>query len=208
MLVDPPIAMPTRTAFRIPAPLMILRAVIPRSRSFMTAWPESCAARSRPAITAGMVEVPGRHMPIASATAPMVLAVPRKEQEPTQGVASSSSLSNSEAEMVPSASIPTASASVELSEDRPSNWTPPSIGPPTTRIAGTSRRAAAMSMPGTILSQEPSRTTASNRCASIMISMSLVMSSRAGRMYRIPPWPFAIPSQGAITPNSTGVPPA
>jgi hypothetical protein len=42
-------------------------------------------------MTAGIMLVPGRHMPMASATAHMVLAVPRKEQEPQEGLESASS---------------------------------------------------------------------------------------------------------------------
>ena len=44
------------------------------------------------------------------------------------------------------------------SDLRPSNTAPPGMGPPTTITAGRFSRAAAMSIPGTILSQEPSNT--------------------------------------------------
>ena len=58
-------------------------------------------------------------------------------------------------------SIPSASVRAVVSAARPSKAQPPSMGPPATRMAGTSMRAAAMSMPGTILSQDPRSTTPS-----------------------------------------------
>ena len=56
-----------------------------------------------------------------------------------------------------------------------------SIGPPVTKTAGRFTRAAAMSMPGTILSQVPRSTMASKRCASIISSTEAAMTSRRGR---------------------------
>ena len=87
----PPIAALTRMAFSIPFALIIARAVRPCLSSSTICRPDACAARRRSACVAGMVALPGRHMPIASATQHMVLAVPRNEQEPQVGVAQSSS---------------------------------------------------------------------------------------------------------------------
>ena len=56
------------------------------------------------------------------------------------------------------------------------------MGPPFRKIAGMSSRAAAMIIPGTILSQEPMSTIPSNRCARTMHSMEDVIRSRAGRI--------------------------
>ena len=84
---------------------------------------------------------------------------------------------------------------------------PPRIGPPGSKIAGMFNRAAAIIMPGTILSQEPSKTIASRLCARTIISTLLAMISRVGRIANIPS-PCAMPSQQAIVPNSTAVPPA
>jgi hypothetical protein len=77
-----------------------------------------------------------------------------------------------------------------------------------TTIVGTLQRTAAMSMPGTILSQVPTQTRPSNRCASTISSTASAMFSREGREYRIPSWPIAIPSQIPMVPNSNGTPPA
>ena len=82
------------------------------------------------------------------------------------------------------------------------------MGPALQKTAGMSSRAAAISNPGTILSQDPSSTTPSNRWARIMHSTPAVIRSRAGRMYRIPSCPSAMPSQGAMVPKVMAVPPA
>ena len=104
--------------------------------------------------------------------------------------------------------MPTASESEVESLFLPSNSMPPSIGPPTAMIAGMSRRAAPISIPGTILSQEPSITRPSRLWARAMLSRLFAISSREGRMYFMPPCPLARPSQAPIIPNSTAVPPA
>ena len=54
------------------------------------------------------------------------------------------------------------------------------MGPPPTMMAGTLSRMAAMSMPGTILSQHGTSTMASNACAMVMDSTVSAMSSRLG----------------------------
>ena len=64
--------------------------------------------------------------------------------------------------MVPAVTCPTASKSVFRSVCLPHLSRPASIGPPETSMVGMFSRAAAMSMPGTILSQEGMRTIASN----------------------------------------------
>ena len=78
--------------------------------------------------------------------------------------------------------MPYASVLEVWSDCRPSNSTPPSMGPPGRKMQGMSSRAAAISMPGTILSQEPSSTRPSNRLIWAMDSMELAISSREGRM--------------------------
>ena len=85
---------------------------------------------------------------------------------------------------------------------------PASMGPPLTTTAGMFRRPAAMSMPGTILSQFGMSTSPSKAWALAMASMESQISSRLARGYFIPMWPMAIPSQMAMAGNSTGVPPA
>ena len=84
-------AIPSFTAFSRPSREMTFRAVSPSRTISTMRRPEARAARRRSAMTAGIMLVPGRHMPMASATAHMVLAVPRKEQEPQEGLESASS---------------------------------------------------------------------------------------------------------------------
>ena len=63
---------------------------------------------------------------------------------------------------------------------RPSRW-PASIGPPLTMTAGTLRRMAAISMPGTILSQHGTSTSASKAWAMVMDSTRVGDELAAGQ---------------------------
>ncbi len=87
---------------------------------------------------------------------------------------------NAASSISPLCSSVTASSGEELSEACPWNSTPPSAGPPTIMIAGTSSRAAAISMPGTILSQEPRSTTPSSAWPRTIISTAAATISREG----------------------------
>jgi hypothetical protein len=84
---------------------------------------------------------------------------------------------------------------------------PGAIGPPNTKIVGRFSRAAAMSMPGSILSHEQSITSPSKRLARAINSTDAAITSRSGRMACIPR-PWAIPSHGATVLNSAAAPPA
>ena len=84
----------------------------------------------------------------------------------------------------------------------------PASGRRDTTTVGMLSRAAAMSMPGTILSQLGTMTRASKAWAMAMVSIESAMSSRVGSEYFMPAWPMAMPSQTPITGNSMGVPPA
>ena len=68
--------------------------------------------------------------------------------------------------------------------------------------------AAAISMPGTILSQLGMQIMPSKRWAWTMVSTQSAMSSRLAREYFMPVWPMAMPSQTAMVLNSKGTPPA
>jgi hypothetical protein len=182
MLVEPPIAVARRTAFSMPFWLMIIRAVMPCSTNATICRPAACADRRRAACVAGIVALPGKLIPIASATQHIVFAVPRNEHEPQVGVAQSSKAWYCASSIFPAINMPNPSVSEVASAGRSSNVQPPSIGPPTTTIAGTSSRAAAISIPGTILSHEQRSTTASSWCACTIISTSLAIKSRLGRM--------------------------
>ena len=70
------------------------------------------------------------------------------------------------------------------------------------------RRAAAISMPGTTLSQFGIRTRPSKPEAIATASIESAMSSRLASEYFMPVWPMAMPSQTPMAGNSIGVPPA
>ena len=90
----------------------------------------------------------------------------------------------------------------------PSAVRPVAMGPPETKTAGTSMRAAAISMPGMILSQLGMQTMPSKQWARIMVSTQSAMSSREGRQNLIPPCPMAMPSSTPMVLNSKGTAPA
>ncbi len=93
-----------------------------------------------------------------------------------------------------------------------SSWTPflfsDSIGPPLTTTEGTFILAAAISMPGTILSQLGMNTMPSKLWARPIASHESAISSLDASEYFIPICPMAMPSHIPMLPNSTGVPPA
>ncbi len=121
--------------------------------------------------------MPGRARPRASARQFMLLAVNRPAQEPQVGAASSMKSVRSSGDTSPRCAMPASSARLLTSMARP--WKQPaSMGPPLTRMAGTSSLAMAIIMPGVILSQLLTRTMASRAWASIIASMESAMSSR------------------------------
>ena len=69
-------------------------------------------------------------------------------------------------------------------------------------------RAAAISIPGSDLSQPAKVTRPSNRSACIIVSTESAMTSRLTSEARIPSWPMEIPSDTAMVTNSRGKPPA
>ena len=137
----------------------------------------------------------------------MLLAVYIPEQEPQVGHELFSQSSSSASSIAPRAWEPTASNIRErLIGSRPSFF-PASIGPPETKIEGMLIRAAAISIPGTILSQFGTKTNASKGWALAITSIESAISSRLTREYFIPVCPMAIPSQTPITGKATGFPP-
>ena len=154
-----------------------------------------------------MVPLPGSARPMISARQFMELAVNRPEHEPHVGHAAHSMALRPSSSSVPACTCPTASNTLFRSIVRPSRC-PASMGPPLTMTAGTLRRTAAMSMPGTILSQHGTSTSASKACALAIDSTVSAMSSRLGSEKCMPAWFMARPSQMPMTPNSKGTPPA
>ena len=82
------------------------------------------------------------------------------------------------------------------------------MGPPEQTMAGTSIRTAAMTMPGTILSQLGTSTRPSSWWAMYMVSTLSQISSRLAREYFMPTCPIAMPSQTPMAGIRMGVPPA
>ena len=90
----------------------------------------------------------------------------------------------------------------------PSEVRPASIGPPLTKMVGMLQRAAAIIIPGTILSQLGMQIMASKRWASIMVSTQSAISSRLGSENFMPRWPMAMPSSTPMVLKMKGTPPA
>ena len=82
------------------------------------------------------------------------------------------------------------------------------MGPPLTNTVGIFNRAAAMSSPGTFLSQLGIMTRPSKPCAMTIASVLSAIRSRVTSEYFMPTWPIAMPSQTVIAGNMIGVPPA
>ena len=95
-----------------------------------------------------------------------------------------------------------------LSLNLPQAGHPGSMGPPRQNMVGMSRRAAAIIMPGSILSHVVRQTMASKPWAPTITSTESAISSLLGRLILIPSWPMAMPSQTPMVLNSNGVPPA
>ncbi len=89
----------------------------------------------------------------------------------------------------------------------PSTW-PGMIEPAYRKTLARSSRAAAISMPGSDLSQPASSTEPSRRSAIITVSTESAITSRETSEKCIPSWPIEIPSETEIVPNSSGYPPA
>ena len=104
------------------------------------------------------------------------------EQLPHVGQAVFSSHAHSSGVMVPAVTWPTASKSVFRSVWHPLLSRPASMGPPETSMVGIFKRAAAMSMPGTILSQLGMSTIASNWWPWMAHSTLSAMTSREVRL--------------------------
>ena len=100
----------------------------------------------------------------------MVLAVYMPEQLPQVGQQESSYWCSSSSLILPAEWAPTASKMFERPMRSLPGSLPGSIGPPLTKTVGKSMRAAAISMPGTTLSQLGTKTTPSKAWAMSMIS--------------------------------------
>ena len=168
---------------------MILVGVIFCSKRRRICLPASLARRIRSDITAGIVPLPGKPMPMASVRQFMELAVNIPAHDPHVGQAASSISVSCSSVIFPERTAPTDSNTVIrsiFSESDFSGCSPASIGPPLITMAGRSSRAAAISIPGTILSQLVTMTMASNAWAVAITSMESAISSLLAREYFIP----------------------
>ena len=136
-----------------------------------------------------------------------MLAVNRPAQLPQPGQADFSTQVSSSLSILPASNLPAASKAVEMLISFPFRR-PGSMGPPLQTTAGMFMRRAAISMPGTILSQLGISTMPSKAWPLINASMLSAISSRLTRGYFIPSWPMAMPSQIPMAGTSTGTPPA
>ena len=137
----------------------------------------------------------------------MVLAVYIPPQAPSPGqIAFSISVTCSRV-IRPRTQAPTASkASMIVTSLSPTR--PGMIEPAYRNTEARSSRAAAISIPGRLLSQPASRTDPSSRSADMTVSTESAMISRLTREKCIPSWPIEMPSETEMVPNSKGYPPA
>ncbi len=168
------------SALPITASVTMSRGLRPFVNTSMTAMPAALARRRRAEYTAGTVPLPGSARPSTSARQFMELAVNMPEHEPHVGQAAHSIASSPSSSSSPAMWRPTPSKTVFRSIAR-SPCRPASMGPPPTITAGMSSRIAAMSMPGTILSQHGTSTRASNAWPLAIDSTLSATSSRLGR---------------------------
>ena len=173
---------------------------------FITAAPARSASLSRRLSIAGGEAVPGRLMPSASAMELMVLAVNIPPHAPSPGHAARSISPSSSCDIVPAAHAPIASNTVVMSMFLPL-CTPGIVEPLYTNTLGKFSRAAAISIPGMLLSQPARPTKPSKRSACTTVSTLSVMTSRLTKLARIPSWPMLIPSLTVMVPNSSATPP-
>ena len=139
---------------------------------------------------------------------PMEFAVYMPAQQPDPGIQWSSYSIRRSALISPRLNRPACCAMVERFCSASSPGTRPgSIGPPVTMTDGRFSRAAAISMPGTILSQAATKTIASNPCAAASHSMESQMTSLLGSEYFAPSVEPQYPSQIAMVWKIIGVPP-
>ena len=135
--------------------------------------------------TAGIVPLPRSAMPSTSVRQFIEFAVYIPEHEPQLGHTLCSYSSSSASVIFPELYEPTASNILERLVFAPFTL-PASIGPPLTKIHGILSLAAAISKPGTFLSQFGIITRASNACAIAIASVESAIRSRVTREYFIP----------------------
>ena len=205
-LVEPPTAFSIAIAFSNASNESMSLGRVPDSSRAAHAAPASYTALRRLESSAGGEALPGSASPTASEIDAIVLAVNMPPHDPAPGQAAFSMSRRSPAVMAPEACAPTASYTSTTVSSRPPS-SPGIIVPPYTNTDGTSRRAMAIMVPGSDLSQPAMPTSASYWCALTMSSIESAMTSRETSEDFMPSWPIAIPSLTAIVENSRGVAP-
>ncbi len=157
---------------------------------------------------AGGAALPGSDMPSASAALAIVLAVYMPPHAPSPGQIARSMASTSSRGISPREHAPTASnaSMIVTSRSVPSDIfaMPGRIEPAYRNTLARSRRAAAISMPGSDLSQPASSTEPSSRSACITTSTLSAITSRDTSEKCMPSWPIEMPSDTEMVPNSIG----
>ena len=206
--MEPPNAITTAIAFSNASLVRMSRAVMPRRSSSTTAWPLRRANPSRRRSVAGGAALPGSDMPIASAALAMVLAVYMPPHAPSPGQIARSIASTSSRDIRPRAQAPTASNAsmivTSISVPSESLALPGRIEPAYRNTLARSSRAAAISMPGSDLSQPASSTEPSRRSACMTVSTLSAITSRDTSEKCMPSWPIEMPSDTEMVPNSIG----
>ena len=207
LLVEHPSAISAFNAFIILLSLIISLGLMSFFKTSITAIPAFLASLNLSEYTAGIVPLPGNAIPNTSHKQFIELAVNIPEHEPHVGHAEFSNSHSSFSSIVPFSYEPTASNIVVREISLPL-CLPASIGPPLTKTAGILTLSAAITIPGTILSQLGIKTNASNAWAFAIHSIESAISSLVTKEYFIPSCPIAIPSQTPIAGITIGVPPA
>ena len=202
-----PSAISHASAFFTDTSLMISLALISFCTRSIMRMPAFFASMVRLAYAAGIVPLPGSAMPMASHRQFMLLAVYMPEHEPQPGQVPRSNSSSCSSSIRPALRAPTASNILDRLVLSPATL-PASIGPPETTMEGRFSRTAAITMPGTILSQLGTSTSPSKQCANAIVSVLSAISSRLARLYFMPRCPMAMPSHTPMAGTSMGVPPA
>ena len=149
-------------------------------------------------------------MPRASPMEAIVFAVYMPPQAPSPGQIARSMRSRSSRLILPALQAPTASKAsmivTSFSVPSVSLTQPGAIEPAYKKTDARSRRAAAINMPGSDLSQPARRTDPSRRSACMTVSTESAMTSRETKEKCIPSWPIEMPSETEMVPNCIGKP--
>ena len=160
LFVEHPSAISTVSAFVNASSIIMSSGRIFFLSISITAIPACFASSILEEYTAGIVPLPRSPSPSTSVRQFIEFAVYIPEQEPQVGQTLHSNSSSSQSPILPALYCPTASNILERLLFLPPTC-PASIGPPLTNTVGIFRRAAAISRPGTFLSQLGTITSAS-----------------------------------------------